>query len=81
MPRRALDAFERQLEYQLGLHRAHLEEIAPPDSALIVSPVVLTDTWEELTVRREEARARKRRSEGRILRLLNPETAASAAGP
>jgi DNA ligase-1 len=58
------DIRERPLEFR----RAHLEEIAPPDSALIVSPVVLTDTWEELTVRREEARARK--VEGLMLKRL-----------
>jgi DNA ligase-1 len=49
------DIRERPLEYR----RARLEEIAPPESALIVSPVVRADTWEELTLLREEARARK----------------------
>jgi DNA ligase-1 len=58
------DIRERPLEYR----RAGLEEIAPPDSALIVSPVVLADTWEELTARRQEARARK--VEGFMLKRL-----------
>jgi DNA ligase 1 len=58
------DIRERPLEFR----RARLEKIAPPDSALIVSPIVRADTWEELTVRREEARARK--VEGFMLKRL-----------
>jgi DNA ligase-1 len=58
------DIREQPLEYR----RARLEEIAPPKSALIVSPVVRADTWEELTVLREEARARK--VEGFMLKRL-----------
>ncbi|HUO32797.1 MAG TPA: ATP-dependent DNA ligase [Bryobacteraceae bacterium] len=46
-------------EHPLEWRRARLEEIAPPDSALILSPIVTADTWEDLTVRREEARDRK----------------------
>jgi DNA ligase-1 len=58
------DIRERPLE----LRRASLEAIAPPDSALIVSPIVRAETWEELAVRREEARARK--VEGFMLKRL-----------
>jgi DNA ligase-1 len=59
-----VDIRERPLEFR----RARLEEIAPPNSALIVSPVVRADTWQELTVRRQEARARK--VEGFMLKRL-----------
>jgi DNA ligase-1 len=55
-------------ESPLEFRRARLEEIAPPDSALIVSPVVRAETWEELTVLRQEARARK--VEGFMLKRL-----------
>jgi DNA ligase-1 len=58
------DIRERPLEFR----RAHLEEIAPPDSALIVSSVVRAETWVDLTARREEARARK--VEGFMLKRL-----------
>jgi DNA ligase-1 len=58
------DIRERPLEFR----RARLEEIAPLDSALIVSPVVRADTWAALTVLREEARARK--VEGFMLKRL-----------
>src|ERR1035441_9834407 len=61
---RGEDIRERPLEFR----RARLEEIAPPDSALIVSPIVRADTWEELTLRRQEARARK--VEGFMLKRL-----------
>jgi DNA ligase-1 len=59
-----VDIRERPIEFR----RARLEEIAPPNSALIVSPVVRADTWKELTVRRQEARARK--VEGFMLKRL-----------
>jgi len=58
------DIRERPIEFR----RARLEEIAPLNSALIVSPVVRAETWDELTVRREEARARK--VEGFMLKRL-----------
>jgi DNA ligase-1 len=49
------DIRERPLEFR----RARLEEIAPTDAALIVSPVIRADTWKALAVRRQEARTRK----------------------
>jgi DNA ligase-1 len=55
-------------EQALEFRRARLEEIAPPDSAMIVSPVVRAGTWEELTARRQEARMRK--VEGFMLKRL-----------
>lgn len=58
------DIRERPIE----LRRARLAEIAPPDSALILSPLVVADSWEGLTVRRQEARARK--VEGFMLKRL-----------
>jgi DNA ligase-1 len=61
---RGNDIRERPLEFR----RAWLEDIAPPDSALMVSPVVRADTWEDLTARRQEARARK--VEGFMLKRL-----------
>ena len=61
---RAEDIREHPLEFR----RARLDEIAPPDSALILSPVVRADTWEALTALREEARARK--VEGFMLKRL-----------
>ena len=61
---RGEDIRERPIEFR----RARLEEIAPPDSALIVSPIVRADDWEQLAVRRQEARARK--VEGFMLKRL-----------
>jgi len=58
------DIRERPIEFR----RARLEEIAPPDSALIVSPVVRADNWEDLAVLRQEARTRK--VEGFMLKRL-----------
>ena len=58
------DIRERPLEFR----RARLEEIAPADSALIVSPVVQADTWDNLALLRQEARARK--VEGFMLKRL-----------
>ena len=55
-------------EQALEMRRARLAEIAPPDSALILSPVVTADTWADLAVRRQEARARK--VEGFMLKRL-----------
>jgi DNA ligase-1 len=46
-------------ERPLAWRRARLEAIAPPDSALILSPVVQGQSWEELTRLRLEARERK----------------------
>jgi DNA ligase-1 len=58
------DIRERPLEWR----RARLEEVTPPESALILSPVVREETWEALAVRRPEARARK--VEGFMLKRL-----------
>ena len=55
-------------EQPIEIRRARLEEIAPPDSPLILSPVVVAETWAELTERRNEARARK--VEGFMLKRL-----------
>jgi DNA ligase 1 len=52
---RGEDIRERPLEFR----RARLEEISPSDSALVLSPIVRAETWEDLAVRREEARSRK----------------------
>jgi DNA ligase 1 len=52
----------------LEFRRARLEEIAPPDSALIPSPIVHAATWSEVALRREEARSRK--VEGCMLKRL-----------
>jgi DNA ligase-1 len=46
-------------EKPLAWRRARLEEIAPPGSALILSPVVRGGSWEELTTLRLQARERK----------------------
>jgi len=62
---RGEDIRERPLEFR----RARLEEIAPPGSAMIVSPVVRAATWEELAMRRQEARSRK--VEGFMLKRLD----------
>ncbi len=62
---RGEDVRERPLEWR----RAQLEAIAPPDSALVLSPVVEAPTWEELRTLRGESRARK--VEGLMLKRLN----------
>ncbi len=49
------DVREQPLEWR----RARLEEIAPPDSALVLSPIVETTSWEELKQLRQESRQRK----------------------
>jgi DNA ligase-1 len=61
---RGEDIRERPLEFR----RARLEEIAPPGSALICSPIVRAESWEALAVRRAEARERK--VEGFMLKRL-----------
>lgn len=58
------DVRERPIEWR----RARLEEIAPADSAMIVSPVVRAASWAELAVLRQEARERK--VEGFMLKRL-----------
>jgi DNA ligase-1 len=55
-------------ESPLELRRARLQEIAPADSALILSPIVRAANWEELAVLRQEARERK--VEGFMLKRL-----------
>jgi DNA ligase 1 len=43
----------------LEWRRAQLERIAPPESALVLSPVVQAGSWEELKQLRQESRRRK----------------------
>jgi len=49
--------------------RAELEKIAPPDSALVLSPVVNAESWDELRLLRQESR--ERRVEGFMLKRLS----------
>jgi ATP-dependent DNA ligase len=49
------DVRERPLEWR----RAELESIAPPDSALVLSPIVRAESWEQLKTLRQESRDRK----------------------
>lgn len=49
------DVRERPLEWR----RAQLEAVAPPNSALVLSPVVDVAGWDELTALRRESRTRK----------------------
>jgi DNA ligase-1 len=58
------DVRERPLEWR----RAQLEAIAPPGSALVLSPIVTEPTWEALTQVRLESRDRK--VEGFMLKRL-----------
>jgi DNA ligase-1 len=58
------DVRERPLEWR----RAQLEAIAPPQSALVLSPVVHADSWDELRSLRLESRERK--VEGFMLKRL-----------
>jgi DNA ligase 1 len=58
------DVRERPLEWR----RARLEEIAPPGSALVLSPIVAADSWEELS--RLRGQARERKVEGFMLKRL-----------
>ncbi len=55
-------------ERPLAWRRAELERLAPPASALVVSPVVEAASWEELAQLRQQARARK--VEGFMLKRL-----------
>jgi DNA ligase 1 len=55
-------------EQPLELRRAHLESIAPPQSALVLSPVVRGAAWEDLRTLRLESRERK--VEGFMLKRL-----------
>jgi DNA ligase-1 len=55
LERRGEDVRERPLEWR----RAELESIAPPASALVLSPIVQGASWEELKQTRGESRARK----------------------
>jgi DNA ligase-1 len=52
---RGEDVRERPLEWR----RARLEEIAPPDSAMVLSPVVKAGSWGDLAALRQESRERK----------------------
>jgi DNA ligase-1 len=58
------DVRERPLEWR----RAQLEAIAPPQSALVLSPLVHAAGWDELTALRRESRERK--VEGFMLKRL-----------
>jgi DNA ligase-1 len=58
------DIRERPLEFR----RAQLEAIAPPGSALVLSPVVEAASWDELKALREQSRERK--VEGFMLKRL-----------
>lgn len=49
------DIRKRPLEWR----RARLEEIAPPNAALVLSPLAVADSWEELSRMRQESRERK----------------------
>jgi DNA ligase-1 len=59
------DVRERPLDWR----RAQLEAIAPPQSALVLSPVVQVAGWEELKDLRQESRERK--VEGFMLKRRN----------
>lgn len=56
-------------ERPLAWRRAQLEKLAPPASALVLSPLIQAASWEQLTQIRQEARARK--VEGVMLKRLN----------
>jgi DNA ligase-1 len=49
------DVRDRPLEWR----RAELEALAPPESALVLSPIVQAESWDALKLLREESRARK----------------------
>jgi DNA ligase-1 len=59
------DVREKPLEWR----RAQLAQIAPPQSALVLSPVVQSESWEELALLRQESRQRK--VEGFMLKRLD----------
>jgi DNA ligase-1 len=56
-------------ERPLAWRRAELEKIAPPGSALVLSPVVKAASWEGLGTLRQESR--ERRVEGFMLKRLS----------
>ncbi len=56
-------------ERPLAWRRAELEKIAPPGSALVVSPLVQAASWEELTALRQQSR--ERLVEGVMLKRLS----------
>ena len=58
------DVREQPLEWR----RAQLAQIVPPQSALVLSPVVPSESWDELTRLRQESRRRK--VEGFMLKRL-----------
>jgi DNA ligase 1 len=58
------DVRERPLEWR----RAQLESIAPPQSALVLSPIVRGASWDELKALRQQSRERK--VEGFMLKRL-----------
>jgi DNA ligase-1 len=58
------DIRERPLEWR----RAQLEAITPPQSALVLSPIVTAPTWESLQALRQQSRERK--VEGFMLKRL-----------
>jgi DNA ligase 1 len=58
------DVREQPLEWR----RAHLEQMAPADSGLVVSPIVSAASWDELKQLRGESRRRK--VEGFMLKRL-----------
>ncbi len=55
-------------EEPLVWRRAQLERLAPPESAVVLSPLVRADSWEELKQLRQESR--RRRVEGFMLKRL-----------
>jgi DNA ligase-1 len=58
------DVREKPLEWR----RAQLEAIAPKNAALVLSPVIRSDEWDDLKRMRQESRARK--VEGFMLKRL-----------
>jgi len=58
------DVREQPLEWR----RAQLEALAPPEGALVLSPIVKAASWDELTRLRQESRERK--VEGFMLKRL-----------
>jgi DNA ligase 1 len=58
------DIRERPIEWR----REQLQSVAPPQSALVLSPIVKAESWDDLTRLRHESRARK--VEGFMLKRL-----------
>ena len=56
-------------EQPLAWRRTELEKITPPGSALVLSPIVQTGSWDDLAKLRQEARERK--VEGFMLKRLD----------